>query len=119
MEEKATEKQIKFMKQLGIPYIDGIYKSAARVAIQDKLNEENGDPKPKDTGAPFYEKIEPEVVKLKLREPKDNGFHLTEESINLGALQCALGWYGDFTPDDEGEFWKRVAKFKKYIVTGE
>lgn len=80
---------------------------------------------------PKEEEVKPEVVKMSIPEvmediekrkwgikPKDNGFHLTPENINLGALRCAIEDLKGQTTTGDG-FWNRVKTFKRYILTGE
>ncbi len=51
-------------------------------------------------------------------KPKDNGFHLTDESVNLGALQCTVETFKDKSYSDE-VFWETFKIFKRRILTGE
>ena len=116
MEEKATEKQIKFMKQLGIKNWAISTKQEARALIEKKLNEPNGDAKPEvrkmhDLGP---DRGYDPTVKEK---PKDNGFHLTPENCRLGALSCAVESVKGSSYSDE-VFWQVVKRYEKYIVTG-
>ena len=115
MEEKATEKQIKFMKQLGIKNWAISTKQEARALIEKKLNEPNGDAKPEvrkmhDLGP---DRGYDPTVKEK---PKDNGFHLTPEQINTNALDTTIRLGFGY---EDPNFWAVLDRIKKYIITGE
>lgn len=117
-EEQATEKQVKFMIQLGIEPRDAalMTKEDAKRTIQGLLmaKEVNKD-----------EEVEPEVEKIPLQQggrvfklPKDNGFHLTPEQVRSNALASAIEWVNK--EDVELDYTMKIAKgFEQYILTGE
>lgn len=87
-------------------------------------------PDPKTISFESETNLSPKVVKPGLKEmfentsglaqrdkPKDNGFHLTPENINLGALHEAQVWFGESTFNNKA-FWSKVEEFKTFIETG-
>ena len=134
-EEKATDKQCKFMHRLGIEYNMETTKTAARLMIDAKLQEKNGngDAKPILDSSNKIPIPSPEVVKIpnalalvgdKLVEvkPKDNGFHLTPEQCRSNALSSAIECWRDRKDPSTlaiDMLLEQAKVFEKYIVTGE
>ena len=89
-----------------------------------KLNESNGDAKTESKPEP----VDAEVVKIpsstemkkwyaKVVKPKDNGFHLTPENINLGAIDMTQK--AGYKIEDTKVFMEIFKLMKRIIVTGE
>ena len=121
-EEKATDKQCKFMHRLGIEYNMETTKTAARLMIDAKLTEKNGDEKPEVIK--IAEKIGQAVTKRMdetaeaFIKPKDNdkyeiGFRHSRSNALASAIESV-----DYN-DEIINFWKVVKEFEKYNVTGE
>ncbi len=87
-EENATEKQIEFMKKLGVSFTIPISKEAARELIRAKIEErdkvKNGVVKP-EIVTPGY----PKAIEAR-KDGNGKEFHLTEEAIRSNALRCAV-----------------------------
>ena len=111
-ENKPTEKQMKWMERSKMPgYYPAITKTEAHGVIDNWLEAHgNGDEKP-------------EVIKIggdRTNEPKakDNGFHLTPENINLGAIDMTQKAGLNIIKNEEA-FMHVFKMMKRIIVTGE
>lgn len=113
----ATEKQVKFMNQLGIRY-DNPTMQEARELIQNKLAEDEKDNIEREPVKPNEEAEKKAVYDKHKVDTKSNGFKLTEENIRIGALDCALKLGQNDKNHDSKEFWNVVKKFEKYIRFG-
>ena len=133
----ATEKQIKFMKQLGINYGNPTMQEA-RELIQNKLAEdekdniERGPVKPEEEAEKKavydkhkvigYVKNADEIVKGKSHfEPKDDyeedGFQIKSKQVRSNALNCAVELLKDDT--EHSSILGLAKEFEKYIRFGE
>lgn len=94
---EATEKQIKFATNLGIPEAGTYSKEALRELIDRALTT-------RDAKKPG---------KVAQNAPKaEKEYHLTEEAIRIGALNAATQMG---RPED---FWVMVGEFENYIRNG-
>ena len=112
-ENKPTEKQIVFMhsKDILVPHT----KTEATHMIGDWIEHHGGNGEAKPVEATATTTV---TGGFSVGKPiKDNGFHLTDESINLGALHETNVWFGDSTFNDKA-FWSKFEEFKRVIKTG-
>ncbi|KKN05389.1 hypothetical protein LCGC14_1087980, partial [marine sediment metagenome] len=113
--------QVKLMSKLGV-YQPNLSKKEAWDVCDFEIKRR------KATELDKADKIEREPVKVEYMEederptlspkPVSNGFHLTDENIRLGALDCAVKDLKGVSVGPEG-FWERVRLFEKYIRFGE
>ena len=85
-EERASDKQLNFMKKLGVNIPQNCTKHQAKDLIEQHINKEAlGYAKPQN---PYVQDKPQPVTKV-----QDKEYHLTPEECRARALECALKWY--------------------------